>query len=88
MFLYIHLHYNNQINKNKMATIKRTLADQTADYMNMSFGYQKSYGVEITRHIGNDMFMFVYRDKCYSAFHTNGKLNRKSIRKETGAIGD
>ena len=56
--------------------------------MNMSFGYQNSYGVEITRHIGNDMFMFVYRGKCYSAFHTNGKLNKKSIRKEIGVIGD
>jgi hypothetical protein len=56
--------------------------------MNMSFGYQNTYGVEITRYIGTDMFMFVYRGKCYSAFHNEGKLNRKSIRKETGVIGD
>lgn len=71
-----------------MKTVKRTLADQTADYMNMSFEYKKPYGVEITKHIGIDMFMFVFRGKCYSAFHNGGKLNRKSIRKETGMIGD
>ena len=66
-----------------MAAIKRSLADQIADYMNI--GYTNSYGVEITRNIGTDMVMFVYRNKCYSAFHNNGKLDKKSIRKETGS---
>jgi hypothetical protein len=71
-----------KMSKNKTAN-KRSLADQTADYMNMSFNYQNTYGVEITRRIGDDMFMFVYRGKCYSAFHKEDKLNKKSIRIET-----
>jgi hypothetical protein len=54
----------------------------------MAAPLSKNYGVEITRTIGVDMVMFVYRNKCYSAFHKNQRLDKKSIRIETGRVGD
>ena len=58
----------------------RTLAEQAQEYLNMlDAPVSKEFTVEITRRIGKDMIMFVYRGKLYSAFYENGSLNKKSI---------
>ncbi len=58
------------------------LEKQAADYLNMMAApISKEYEATITRNVGNDMVLFLYRDKLYDAFYKNDKLNTKSIRR-------